>query len=172
MSILDLAKRRYSVRQYEDTPVEEEKLQKLLEAARVAPSAKNNQPSRLIVVRQKTGLEKLKKGANIHGAPLAIIVAGDAEAAWVRPFDNQSSLYIDTSIVADHIVLAATDLGLGTLWVCYFNPEVIRTEFNLPAHIVPVNIIGIGYAAGEAKSPDRHNETRKPLKDIVVWESY
>lgn len=93
MSVLDLVKKRYSVRKYEDKPVEEEKLQKLLEAGRVAPSAKNNQPSRLIVVREKTGLEKLKKGANVYGAPLAIIVAGDTEAVWVRPYDKKNSLY-------------------------------------------------------------------------------
>lgn len=172
MSVLDLVKKRYSVRKYEERLVEEEKLQKILEAGRVAPSAKNNQPSRLIVVREKAGLEKLKKGANVYGAPLVIIVAGDHEAAWVRPYDNKNSVDIDTSIVTDHIILTATELGLGTLWVCYFDPAVIRKEFNLPDHIEPVNIIGVGYASGEVKSPDRHDEVRKPLKEIVIWESY
>jgi len=172
MSLLELARKRYSVRKYEDRPVEEEKLQELLEVARVAPSAHNSQPTRLIVVREKTGLEKLKKGAKVYGAPLAIIVVGDSETAWVRSYDNKNTVDIDASIITDHIVLAATELGLGTLWVCHFDPDVIRKEFNLPENIVPVNIVGIGYAAGEAKSPDRHNETRKPLKDIVIWESY
>lgn len=171
MSVLEVAKKRYSVRSYEERPVEEEKLQKLLEAARVAPSAHNKQPSRLLIIREKEGLEKLKKGANVYGAPLAIIVVGDTETAWVRPYDQKNSLQIDASIVTDHIILTATELGLGTLWVCYFNPEVIRQEFNLPTNLEPVNIIGIGYAAGQAKLPDRHAETRKPLKDIVIWES-
>lgn len=84
----------------------------------------------------------------------------------------RKTVCIDASIVTDHIVLSATELGLGTLWVCYFDPDIIRKEFNLPVNIVPVNILGIGYADGEAKSPDRHNETRKLLSDIVVWESY
>jgi nitroreductase len=172
VSVLELVKQRYSVRNYEARPVEEEKLQKILEAGRAAPSAKNFQPSRVIVVREKAGLEKLKKGANVHGAPLAIIVVGDHEAAWKRPYDNKTSVDIDASIVTDHIVLAATELGLGTLWVCYFDPEIIRQEFNIPAQIEPINIIGVGYAAGEAKSPDRHNETRKPLNEFIVWESY
>jgi nitroreductase len=122
-------KQRYSVRKYLARPVKEEKLKILLEAGRVAPSAHNNQPSRLIVVRED-GLEKLKKGANVYGAPLAIIVAGDHQAAWVRSFDNKSSVDIDASIVTDHIILAATELGLGTLWVCYFDPAVIRKEFT------------------------------------------
>lgn len=172
MSVLKLVKQRYSVRQYEERPVEEEKLQKLLEAGRVAPSAHNNQPTRLIVVREKSGLEKLKKGANVHGAPLAIIVVGDHETAWVRPFDNKNSVDIDASIVTDHIILAATELGLGTLWVCYFDPVIIRKDFHIPDQFEPVNIIGIGYAAGQAKSPDRHNNTRKPLNELVIWESY
>lgn len=172
MSVFELVKKRYSVRKYEDRPVEEEKLQELLEAGRVAPSAHNSQPSRLIVVREKVGLDKLKKGANVYGAPLAIIVVGDSDTVWVRSFDNKNTLEIDATIVTDHIILAATELGLGTIWVCKFNPDVIREEFKLPAHIVPINIIGIGYATGDDKSPDRHSETRKSLKDIVIWESY
>lgn len=172
MSVLQIVKQRYSVRNYEERPVEEEKLHKLLAAGRVAPSAKNNQPTRLIVVREKVNLEKLKKGANVHGAPLAIIVVGDHQAAWHRPYDNKCSVDIDASIVTDHIVLAATELGLGTLWVGYFDPVIIRQEFNIPAGIEPINIIGVGYAAGAAKSPDRHSETRKPLQELVIWESY
>lgn len=172
MSIFSLVKQRYSVRKYEDRPVEAEKLQQLLAAGRVAPSAHNNQPSRLLVVQEQAGLEKLRQGANVYGAPLAIIVAGDHETAWVRPYDKKKSVDIDASIVTDHIILAATELGLGTLWVCYFDPVVIRREFNIPDHLEPINIIGIGYAAGEAKSPDRHDAARKPLAELVVWESF
>lgn len=172
MSLLELAKKRYSVRKYEEKKVEEEKLQIILEAGRVAPSAKNNQPTRLIVVRETAGLEKLKKGANVYGAPLVIIVCGDRDAAWVRPYDSKNVVDIDATIVTDHMILQATELGLGTLWVCYFDPAVIRKEFNLPDNIEPVNILAIGYAAGEAKSPDRHDEVRKSLQEIIVHESY
>ncbi len=172
MSVLDLVKKRYSVRKYEDRPVEAEKLQQLLATGRVAPSAHNKQPSRLLVVREQTGLEKLKKGANIYSAPLAIIVVSDHDTAWVRPYDQKKSVDIDASIVTDHIILAATELGLGTLWVCNFDPAVIRREFNIPDHLEPINIIGIGYADGEAKSPDRHDTARKPLTEFVVWESF
>jgi len=172
MSVLEVVKQRYSVRKYEEKPVEKEKLQKILEAGRVAPSAKNYQPSRVIVVQEKSGLEKLKKGANVYDAPLAIIVVGDHDAGWKRPYDNKNSVDIDASIVTDHIVLAATELGLGTLWVCYFDPAIICQEFNIPDHIEPINIIGVGYASGEAKSPKRHDETRKPLQDFAIWESY
>jgi nitroreductase len=172
MEFLELAKKRYAVRKYQDKKVEEVKLNKILEAARVAPTAANRQPQRLIVVQQEEGLNKLKKAANIYGAPLAIIVCGDKEAVWVRQLDGKAAKDIDASIVTDHMMLEAADLGLGSLWVCAFNPDIIRKEFNLPESIEPVNILAIGYAEGEAASPDRHNETRKPLEHIVRYESF
>jgi len=172
MGILELAKQRYSVRQYAERKVEEEKLAKILEAGRVAPSAKNNQPVKLVVIREAAGLEKLQKGARVYGTPLAIIVCGDKDAAWVRSYDGKNSVDIDTAIVTDHMLLQATELGLGTLWVCNFDPVIIKQEFKLPDNVVPVSILCIGYAAGEAKSPDRHDAVRKPLHEMVIHESY
>lgn len=67
-------------------------------------------------------------------------------------------------------MLEAQDLGLGSVWICYFNPQVIREEFNIPENIEPVNILAIGYAAGEAASPDRHNSLRKPLSELIIEE--
>jgi nitroreductase len=172
MSFLDLAKRRYSVRKYQEKPVEEDKLSKILEAGRVAPTAANKQPQRLLVVREKEGLAKLKKGANIFGAPLAIIVCGEKPAAWVRKYDGKNTLDIDASIVTAQLMLEATELGLGTLWVGHFDPVVIHDEFKLPEDVEPINILAIGYADGEAASPNRHATQRKPLEDIVFYESY
>ncbi|MGB9904238.1 MAG: nitroreductase family protein [Desulfotomaculales bacterium] len=172
MNFLELAKRRYSVRKYEARQVEEEKLMKILEAGRVAPTAVNYQPQRLIVVREKEGLEKLKKAANIYDAPLAIIVCADRNVAWKRPFDGKNTADIDASIVTDHMMLQATELGLGTVWICYFKPDVLRKEFNIPDHVEPVNILAVGYAAGEGPSPDRHASARKPLKETVFYETY
>lgn len=172
MEFLELAKSRYAVRKYQDKKVEEEKLQKILEAARVAPTAANRQPQRLIVIQSEEGLNKLKKAANLYGAPLAIIVCGDKESVWKRQLDGKDALDIDTTIATDHMMLEAANLGLGTLWVCAFNPAIIREEFNLPEKVEPVNILAIGYADGEPASPDRHKETRKPLEHIVRYEGF
>jgi len=172
MDFLDLAKKRYSVRKYEDKKVEEEKLLKILEAGRVAPTGANTQSQRLVVVKEKAGLEKLKKAANISGAAMAIIVCGDHKTVWKRPFDNKDILDIDAGIVTTHMMLQATELGLGTVWVCYFDPAIIREEFNIPEGIEPINILGIGYAAGEGLSPDRHDKARKPLVSTVFYESF
>ncbi|MCX7709510.1 MAG: nitroreductase family protein [Clostridia bacterium] len=170
MRFLEMAKKRYSVRSYQPRKVEDEKLLKILEAGRVAPTGANTQPYKLIVIREIEGLEKVKKAANIFGAPLAIIVCGDKNQAWKRPFDGKNIVDIDASIVTDHMMMQATELDLGTVWICYFKPDVIRKEFNLPDHMEPINILAIGYANGEVASSDRHDRARKPLDEIVSYE--
>lgn len=172
MDFLELAKKRYSVRKYESKKVEEDKLIKILEAGRVAPTGANTQPQRIIVVQKEEGLEKLKKGANVYGAPLALIICADHNVAWKRPFDSKVITDIDASIVTDHMMLEATDLGLGTVWICYFEPNAIKKEFNLPENVEPVNILAVGYAKDESVSPDRHDKARNPLESIVFYESY
>lgn len=170
MEFLQLAKKRYSVRKYESKRVEEDKLLKILEAGRVAPTGANTHPQRFIIVKEQAGFNKLKKGANIYGAPLAIIVCADHSVSWKRPFDGKDIAEIDVSIVTDHMMLQAEELGLGSVWICYFDAKVIRKEFNIPEHIEPVNILAIGYAAGEPASPDRHDKQRKPLSDLILGE--
>lgn len=172
MDFLQLAKKRYSVRRYETRPVEKEKLDRILEAGRVAPTGANRQPHRLIVVQEASGLERLKKAANVYGAPLAIIVCADHSVSWKRHYDGKDVADIDSAIVTDHMMLEATELGLGTLWVCHFNPEVLKKEFNIPANVEPMSILGIGYAADAAQSPDRHERLRLPYEDFVFYESY
>ena len=95
MSLLDIAKKRYSVRKYEDKPVEKEKLEKILACAHVAPTAANLQPVKLLVVQDKERLKSIAKAGNIYNAPLAIIVCADHSKAWTRPFDNKQTTDID-----------------------------------------------------------------------------
>ena len=172
MDFLSLAKQRCSVRKYKNDTVEKEKLDKILEAARVAPTAANMQSQRLLVVNSKEGLQKLSKGVNFHGAPLAIIVCGDHSDVFVRPFDKQDMVMVDATIVADHIVLEAEDLGLGSCWLTYFEPATIRKEFNIPNNLEPVAIIALGYADVAKASPDRHTRDRKAIEDFVYYESF
>jgi len=172
MDFLELAKKRYSVRSYQPKQVEDEKLQRILETGRVAPTGCNRQPHRLIIVREASNLEKLKKAANIYEAPLAIIVCADHSVSWKRRYDGKDVAEIDAAIVTDHMMLEATELDLGTLWICNFNPGVLKAEFNIPEAIEPVNILCIGYADGTPESPDRHDSLRLPLADFVYYESY
>ena len=172
MTFLELAKKRFSVRRFEAKKIEEEKLMQILEAGRVAPTAANYQPQRIIVVREDAGLAKLKNAANVYEAPLALIVCADHHVAWKRPFDGKGMVDIDASIVTDHMMMEATELGLGSVWICYFKPDIVRRDFNIPDHVEPVNILAIGYAAGQIASPGRHGTARKPLEETVSYESF
>jgi nitroreductase len=172
MEFMELAKRRYSVRKYENRPVEQAKIDLILEAGRIAPTAANRQPQRVLVIRSAGGLEKLKKGASVYGAPLVFIVCADHSASWKRDNDGMDAAQIDASIITTHMMLEATNLGLGSLWVCYFKPDAVKAAFNIPDGVEPVNILCTGYAAGEAKSPDRFATERKPLADTVRFEAF
>lgn len=171
MNFIELAKKRYSVREYESKPVEREKLMQILEAGRVAPTAANGQPQKLLVIESEEGFTKLERGAKRFGAPCAIIVCGDREQVWVRNYDGHNTIEVDTTIVTDHMMLAAEDLGLNTLWMTWFDPAVIRKEFNLPDNLVPVNILLVGYGKGKVAAPDRHATMRKPLEETVFFET-
>lgn len=172
MDFLSLAKKRYSVRKYKDLPVEPEKIAQILEAGRVAPTGANRQPQRILVVQTEQGLEKLKKAARFYDAPVVMIVCTAPDEAWVRKKDGKNIAEIDASIVTDHMMLEATSLGLGSLWICWFDPDVLREEFQIPDSLVPVNLLAIGYADGEPASENRHDEQRKPLHETVSFENW
>lgn len=171
MTILDTIKGRYSVRKYEKRPVEQGKVNAILEAAHCAPTAANMQPQKILVVQKPENLEKFSEGANTYNAPLVMLVCADLDAAWVRPFDGKNMVDIDATIITDHMMLTATELGLGSCWITYFDPKAIRAAFELPENLVPVNILAIGYAADKPQSPNRHTQTRKPLDQTVTFET-
>lgn len=172
MSFLELAKKRHSVRKYLEKKVEEEKLHKILEAGRIAPTGANTQPQRIIVIKEQEGLQKLTKCANIYGAPLALIICADHSVSWKRPQDGKDIAEIDASIVTDHMMLQATELDLGTCWICYFEANTLRTEFKLPNSYEPVNILAIGYPSSEPLSPERHVTLRKGMETTVWYETF
>ncbi len=172
MDFMKLAKSRESVRSYLNRPVEKEALLQILEAGRVAPTGANRQSQRFVIIRDEEGMARLKKAANTFHAPLVILVCADHKASWKRSYDRKDIADIDASIATTHMMLQATELGLGSVWICHFDPAVIKTEFNLPDHIEPVNILAIGYAADPAKPVDRHKEERLPLKNFVSYGTF
>lgn len=170
MNFLEIAKSRYSVRDYTSQKVEQEKLEKILFAAHVAPTAANLQPVRLIVVQEDEGLNKIGKAANLYGAPLAIIVCSEHTKAWTRPFDRKQTVDIDASILTDHMMIEATELGVGSVWICYFKPDVIKKEFQLSDTLEPINILAIGYSNENPADPERHATQRISLDELVYYE--
>ncbi len=169
MEFSDLISQRASIRGYKSDPVEQEKLQAVLEAARLAPTAANQQPFRLIVIHTQGREEELLRIYNrawFVQAPLVICAVGVPKDGWVRS-DGENYTTVDVAIVMDHLILAAANLGLGTCWIGAFNPEAAHEVLGLPAGIVPVAFTPLGYpnAAPRAKE-------RKPLADLVRYERW
>lgn len=169
MTILEIAKKRCSVRGYKNTPIEKEKLDRILEAAHVAPTAANLQPIKLFVVQSEENLVKIGKSANLYGAPAAIVVCADKQKAWKRPFDGMITTDIDASILTDHMMLEATAQGLGSVWICYFQPDILKKELALPDNLEPINILALGYSAEPDADENRHSTQRIPIEKLVTY---
>ena len=119
-------------------------------------------------IQTKEQLAKLDKSANIYHAPLAIVVCSDTEKAWTRPYDGKQTTDIDASIITDHMMLEATDLDLGSVWIGIFKPDVIKEEFHLPAHLEPISILAIGYVESSPANLHDHLATRLSLDELVL----
>jgi nitroreductase len=168
MDFLTLSKKRYSVRSYADTPVSDELIEKLLLAAQNAPSAHNNQPQIIYVMRSKEALDIVDASTRARfGAPLVFVVCYDTALSW-KSKDGRDSGIVDASIVATHILLQATDLGLGSVWVGLFKPDVIREKLELPENIIPVCVLPIGYPSSSSVPLNLHDQ-RRPLSETVKY---
>lgn len=161
---------RFSVRKFKNLPVNDELIIKVLEAGRLAPSACNYQPWYSIVVSEPDNLAKLHEVYPrdwFKTAPTAIIFCADRSLSWKRKNDGKDSAEIDVAIAVDHITLMATNLGLGTCWVCNFNAELCSQLFDLPNHTEPLVILPIGWP--DVKAPVKK---RKDMDEIVRWERF
>lgn len=167
MDFLELAQKRYSVRGFQETPVPQESIEKILLAANAAPTAHNNQPQKIFVINSQKGLAALKKCTECHyNAPLAFLVCYEKEKCWKRPYDNKNSGDIDASIVATHMMLEAAQLGIGSTWIMYFIPEAVKTEFELPESLEPTAILIMGYPNA---GPSQAHFQRQALEDFTVY---
>jgi nitroreductase len=173
MEFLKLAKKRYSTRKYDTIPVERDKLEYILETGRIAPSAANLQPWFFIVVQdepQRKNMWEVYHRPWFKDAPVYIILCADHSVSWKR-MDGKDHADVDIAIAADHMTLAAAELGLGTCWICNFDPLKCIEVLNLPANIEPVVILSLGYPLDDC-DPDRHDTKRKALGEIVKWERF
>ena len=168
MDFLQLAKERFSVLEYDARPVEEEKIRKIIAAGLAAPSACNRQPQRILRIETDDAREKLNRVVpSKNDVPVAFLVCCDAADCWVRPFDGKSSGEIDAAIVTTHMMLEATDLGLGSIWVMYWDPATMKAEFSLPETIEPVALLIVGYKAEGAHPRSGHLST-KTAEEIML----
>jgi nitroreductase len=169
MEFADLIHQRYSVRAYRPDDIDEEMLAQVLEAGRLAPTAANRQPFQIIVLHTAGREAELRR---IYGrdwfvqAPLVLCVCALPAVGWVR-MDGKGYTDVDAAIVMDHLVLAATNLGLGTCWIAAFDPEAARQVLHLPEDVEPIAFTPLGYPADDPGA--KH---RKPLSDLVRYERW
>lgn len=154
MNVLEIIETRRSIRKYLPQPVEQEKLDYIMECARLAPSAVNFQPWYFYIIQSEEAKEKLyecyhNKWFSTNAAPVFIVACGDKNASWKRKSDMKDHMDIDVAIAFEHICLAATEQGLGTCWVCSFDVEKTRSLFELPDHMEPIAITPLGYPVEE-----------------------
>ena len=169
MDFLELAKKRYSVRSFKNESISDEIIRKIIDAGYVAPTACNRQPFKIIAISSEEGLAKFKRCTDCHfNAPLAFIVCSDLNIAWQRSFDGKRSGDVDASIVATHMMLEAADLGIGSTWVMFFKPDVVKAEFDLPDNFEPVVCLPMGYPSDEAKPAPLHSQYRD-YGDLVTF---
>ncbi|MDR0934542.1 MAG: nitroreductase family protein [Burkholderiaceae bacterium] len=172
MRFNDLATQRYSVRKFDDKAVEKDKLEYVLQAGRLAPTAVNYQPQRVLVIEDRLARVKLRECTDYHfNAPVSLLVCCEKDKAWSRPFDGKNSGDIDCSIVTTQMMLAAAEIGLGTTWVMYFDPAKIREAFAIPASLEPVALLVMGYPAPDAAPHPKHSQ-RKPLAETVFYNTF
>jgi nitroreductase len=169
LDVLETIAARFSVRKYATDPVEANKLQSVLEAARLAPTADNKQPFQVIVIHtkdRKADLARIYSRRWFSQPPLVLAVVSIPAAAW-RRIDDKSYDDVDAAIAMDHMILAATSLGLGTCWVADFDPVAARQVLGLPHDVEPIAFTPLGYPAREAP-----RKRRRPLDQLVRYERW
>ena len=167
MDFLELAKKRYSVRAYKSTPVEDEKLKYILEAARMAPTGSNQQAFQLIVVHTKGREEELRRIYDKDWFVQApIIICACATTSPGQSYDEGRS-YRNVAIVMDHLILAATNLGLGTCWIGAFDPKTARDIWGLPGEVKPIVFATVGYSDDEPRP-----KVRKSIDELIRYEHW
>ena len=169
MDFQALSAARYSLRKFSTQPVEQEKLDLILEAGRNAPTAHNNQPQRIFVLRSPEALEKADgcTAAHFH-PPVILVVAYDAAVSWKRETDGKDHGEIDAAIAATQMMLQATDLGLGTTYVGMFEPDKLLAAFPEMEGTVPIAMLPLGYPA-EGAHPARLHSERRPIGELAAY---
>lgn len=170
MSILEVLKKRRSIRKYQTKPIEKDMLLQLLEAARLGPSAANMQPCHFIVVTAKEMREKLKasyKNDWFVNAPVIIVGCAKPKEAWRRR-DREEYWKVDAAIAMQNLILAAAEAGLGTCWIAAFDEKAAKKALDIPKDVRVVAMTPLGY-------PDEEKgliTDRKPLENIVHYDKW
>lgn len=168
MTFLKMTKTRYSVRKFQDQPVEKDKIDKILTAVNNAPTAHNNQPQKIFVMQSPEALAMIDQCTHGRfGAPLVLVIAYDHDQSWKRK-DGYDSGEVDVGIIGTHIMFEALEQGLGSCWVANFHEDILKQSLQLPENISPIALISVGYIAADSV-PGPFHEQRKELIETVQF---
>jgi nitroreductase len=169
MDFLEIARSRYSCKKFDSRQIEKEQLNTILEAGRLAPTAKNLQEQRVYVVQSAEGLAKIDNLTPCrYGAPTVIIMAFDKNNVFTYPGQKYDSGIEDATIVATHMLLAAKSAGVESCWVNFFDPDKAAEAFQLPENAEILMFLCLGFAA-EGSGPLANHSSRKPLEETVTY---
>ncbi len=171
MKFIELAAQRASIRSYSERIVSKKMLDEVLEAGRLAPTACNYQPFQFVVVKEKENLAALAEGYPADWfaeAPVVIAICIQPKKAWHRKkHDDRCYVDVDAAIAADHMTLAAAELGLGTCWVGAFDPKVVRRVLQIPRSAEPLILLTLGHPNEKGRP-----KTRKSMDELVSCETW
>ncbi|MED9872998.1 MAG: nitroreductase family protein [Eggerthellaceae bacterium] len=169
MEFKELIKARYSCKKYDGKQISNDQLQAILEAGRLAPTAKNLQEQHIYVMQSEEALAIIDEVTPCrYGAPTVLVVAFDAEDVYVYPGEQRDSGIEDASIVATHMLLAAKDAGVDSCWINRFNPAELKEKLGLPENEEILMLMDLGYAA-EGAGPLANHDKRKSLDETVTY---
>ncbi len=174
MEFITLAKKRCSTRAFLKQPVKQSDIDQISEAAVVAPTNGNVQNFHVYIVQEPRLLKEVSHHAQVYNAPLVMIVTYNKTKVYKPSVNANDSGLIDTSVVLTHMMLEATDLGLGSVWINYFKEQPIKELLKLSSEETIAHILALGYSSVPFKDENRHKKERKALRDLVseVKESY
>lgn len=168
MDFLKLAAERFSVRKFQKKSVEQEKIDLILKAAQLAPTAVNYQPQMIYLIKSEESLEKIEKLAPTYDAPLVFLICADENLTWKSKMEpGYSTGEMDASIVTTHMMLEAWELGIGSVWVRLFDSRKVAKIFDLPKNIKPICLLPVGYAAEDCKPYAPWHNVFRPIKDFT-----
>ena len=166
MDFEKLCKERYSVRDFSSKPVAEDTILSILNLARIAPTAKNNQPYEIFVYEGERLKDIAAASANVYGAPVVFAVCSDEEKAWKNPFSAEPSTLQDIGIIATTLMYASEEYGLGSIYICRFDPDKLTEVSDIPSPLRPRCLIAVGYPSENCAPSPRHFE-RRELSEFV-----
>ena len=169
MDFLQLAADRYSVRSFSDRPIEPEKMEKILQAGQLAPTAVNYQPQKIYILKSEAAIRKIRSLTHFaYNAPIVLLFCADTTKVWKSPVERgYDTGEMDVSIVCTHMMLEAWELGIGSVWVRGFDAGQVAKAFDLPGTLRPVCLLPIGYPGEDAAPYAQWHDTSRPLSEMV-----